>query len=93
MTTEFKTKRRFFCLKRIAARADGDPLEGAWRHHQEQESGTALAATFPSRAALAAAGYSTQEDLDGADAAELRKNAGLSTQQAAAVLAGLAKLL
>lgn len=90
---EFKSKRRYYLLKRIAAKAEGEATEGVWRHHQEQESGTALPASFPSRAALVAAGYSTEEDLDGADAAELTKNAGLSTQQAAAALAVLATLL
>lgn len=89
---EFKSPRRYYLLKRIAAKAEDDGLEGVWRHKQEQESGTALPANFPLRATLVAAGYSTEEDLDGADAAELTKNTGLSTHQANAVLTAAADL-
>lgn len=89
---EFKSTRRYYLLKRIAAKAEGEATEGVWRHKQEQESGTALPANFPLKATLAAAGYSTEEDLDGADAAELTKNTGLSTQQANAVLAAVEDL-
>lgn len=92
MASEINNTRRFFLLKRIAAKAEADPLEGAWRHNQEAIGGTALPASFPYRATLVAAGYSTTEDLDGADAAELTKNAGLATRHANAVLAALAAL-
>lgn len=92
MASEINNTRRFYLLKRIASKAEADPLEGAWRYKQEQVSGTALPASFPYRATLVAAGYSTSQDLDGADAAELTKNAGLASRQANAVLAALADL-
>lgn len=87
--TSINTARRFYLLKRRAARSLGDKgLEGVWRQKQEAESGTALAATFPARAALVAAGYSTTEDLDGADTDELVA-AGIPYHSAAAVIAAL----
>ncbi len=91
--SEFKTKRRFYLLKRLAAKAEQEPIEGVWRHYQEAETGTALAASFPSRAALVAAGYSTLQDIDGADAAELQRNAGLTSRQATAALTETEKAL
>lgn len=88
-TTSINTLRRFYLLKRLRARAIGDKgLEGVWRHKQETQAGTELAAAFPARAALVAAGYSTEEDLDGADVDEL-VSAGLTYHDATAALAAL----
>jgi hypothetical protein len=87
--TSINTVRRFYLLKRLAAYSQGDKgLAGVWRQKQEAESGTALAADFPSRALLVAAGYSTTEDLDGADTDELVA-AGLPYNDAAAAIAAL----
>ena len=84
-----KRARRYYLAKRVAARRDDDEaLELTWQAKQEAEPGTALAADYPARAALVAAGYTTTEDLDGADADELRA-AGLSTRDAEAALAAL----
>lgn len=83
------TPRRYYLLKRYAAKARRDPLEGTWRAKQEETAGAALPHDFPSRAKLVAAGYSTAEDLRGADAAELMTNASLSRREATAALAAL----
>lgn len=87
--TSITTLRRFYLLKRRKARAFGDKgLEGVWRQKQEAESGTALAATFPAFAALSSAGYTTEEDLDGADIDELVE-AGIPYHDASAAIAAL----
>lgn len=87
------TPRRYYLLKRHAARTRGErALEGVWRSKQEAEGGTGLPATFPSLTALSLAGYTHVEDVDGATAAELADNAGLSTREAEAVLSALASL-
>lgn len=81
--------RRYYLAKRQAARRDErKALELAWQAKQEAEPGVELAETYPAREALAAAGYTTTEDLDGADVDELRA-AGLSTKDAEAALAAL----
>jgi hypothetical protein len=56
---------------------------------QEAQPGTELAEDFPSRADLAALGYTTVEDLDGADQDELVR-AGLKPNQAKKIIAALA---
>lgn len=87
--SEVRRPRRYYLAKRLAARRDGQKaLELTWQGKQEAEAGTPLAADFPARAALVAAGYTTTEDLDGADVDELRR-AGLSTKDASAALAAL----
>lgn len=87
--TSINSVRRFYLLKRLRARAIGDKgLEGVFRQKQEAESGTDLAATFPAHDLLEAAGYSTEEDLDGADTDEL-VSAGIPYHDAAAALAAL----
>lgn len=52
---------------------------------------TALPATFPALSKLTAAGYTTKEDLDGADDTELVE-AGLNHSEARAAIAALAQL-
>lgn len=87
--TSINTLRRFYLLKRRKARAYGDKgLEGVWRQKQEAQAGTSLDAAFPARAALVAAGYSTEEDLDGADIDELVE-AGIPYHDASAAIAAL----
>lgn len=64
--------RRYFLLKRHAALSEQSPtLAGVWRWRQEQEPATPLPAGFPFAELLAAAGYTAEEDLRGADADEL----------------------
>lgn len=83
------TLRRYYLLKRLAARAARDPgLAGAWRSKQEAIAWPDLPAGFPSRATLIAAGYTTVRDLDGADADELA-TLGLNSAAARAVLAAM----
>lgn len=87
--SELRRPRRYYLAKRLAARRDGQKaLELTWQGKQEAEAGTPLAGGFPARAALFGAGYTTTEDLDGADVDELRC-AGLSTRDAEAALAAL----
>lgn len=84
---EIKTARRFYLHRRIEERQqDGD--EQVWQAKQEAQPGTALATTFPFRAALSACGYTTVEDLDGADVNELVR-AGLTRSQALDIIAAL----
>ena len=86
---ETSSPRRYYLHKRIAARQGlTEDLETVWQAKQEAEAGTALAATFPHRAALVAVGYSTAEDLDGADVEELRR-AGFTIRQAQEIIGAL----
>lgn len=88
-----KTARRYYLQKRLAAARAGDlELAGVWRSKQEATAATPLPADFPLSAALAAAGYSTVEDIDGASADELVSEAALSPRDAEAVLTALAAL-
>ncbi len=90
--SEIKTKRRFYLLKRLAAREASESTEPVWQAHQEEESATALPADFPSRAALVAVGYAAKEDIDGADEFELMRNTRISIREAQAVLAAIATI-
>lgn len=88
---ELKTVRRYYLKKRFFARQQLDE-EGLWIGKQEAEPGVALPATFPHIADLTGFGYTTIEDLDGADEFELTC-VGLSTIEAKAVLVALAPLV
>lgn len=69
---EVGSARRYFLLKRLAALKERLPaLAGVWRWRQEQEPATPLPAGFPFAELLTAAGYTAEEDLQGADADEL----------------------
>jgi hypothetical protein len=80
--------RRYYLGKRLEAAVRGSSLAEVWQAKQEAEPGTSLAADFPYRSRLVAAGYSTVEDLDGATVDEL-KQAGFSEREASAVLAAI----
>lgn len=67
-------------------------LESVWKSKQEAQPGTALPATFPFLSDLADAGYTTREDLDGADEYELKRIALLDAYSAQAVLYAYAHL-
>jgi hypothetical protein len=84
--------RRYYLQKRLRARQLCED-EGVWKWKQEREPGTALAADFPQRAALVAAGYTALEDIDGATTKELKRFARLSSQEADTVLAATAAAL
>lgn len=89
----FKRPRRYYLLKRrYYLDLDDEAQAGLWRGKQEAEPGTALPATFPLLSRLAAAGYTTQEDLDGADPDEL-KRASFNQTEADQILAALNDLL
>lgn len=80
-------------LKRLGAVQFSDsPLDGVWRSKQEALPGTDLPADFPMRSALATAGYTAREDLDGATADELRQFTTLNQREAEAVVAAFANL-
>jgi hypothetical protein len=83
--------RRYYLLKAQAADRDGG-FASTWWGKQEAETGEALPVGFPSLAALAAAHYTTVEDLTGAGTNELVCEASLTTRQAEAVLTALAAL-
>ena len=87
--SEVKNLRRFYLHKRIEARVYEDSdLDTVWQSKQEAIAGTALAASFPHLAELTAIGYTTVDDIDGADEEELVR-AGLSQHQATEVIAAL----
>lgn len=90
---EVKRPRRYYLLKRIYETRAESGLGNVWRAKQEGEAGVALPANFPLLAVLAAAGYETVEDLDGADADELDETCNLTARQSATVLAALESLL
>lgn len=92
MTAEIKSTRRYYLLKRLYARRLAEDSERIWQAKQEAEPGTLLPAAFPHRAELAAVGYTTAADLDGADADELTETVGLSTREADAVIAAFEAL-
>ena len=85
--------RRYYLLKRFAARDAQDLLEFTWRTEQLAQPGTDLPAGFPSKAALEAVGYVAAEDIDGACTDELREEAGLNERQAQAAIDAAAALL
>jgi hypothetical protein len=81
--------RRYYLSKRRQAADAGElGLERAWQAKQEAQPGTPLPGSFPAAAALASAGYPTNEDLRGASVDEL-VGAGLSLTDATAALAAL----
>lgn len=81
--------RRYCLLKsQVADRAGDTGLAGSWRAKQVAIAGTELAADFPARDALAVVGYTTSEDVVGAEVDELMV-AGLATDEAQAVVAAL----
>lgn len=80
--------RRYCFLQYRAALPYSDDSEQVWDGKRRTLLGTDIPATFPARAALISAGYVVLEELRGADETELTR-AGLSSQQAAAVVAAL----
>lgn len=93
--SELKTPRRFYLRKRTYWRDSAvSILESAFRAKQEAQPGTALPSTFPylSKLSVYTAGYTTVQDLDGADVDELTR-AGLTIREARIVLAALQPLL
>lgn len=85
---EVRRPRRYYLHRRIQARQLCDNAELVWKAKQEAEAGTPLVDGFPLKTELAALGYTTTEDLDGADQAELER-AGLTQQQAKTVIAAI----
>jgi hypothetical protein len=89
--SEFLRPRRYYLQKRAVAALRADAGDAAfWTAKQQAQPGTALAVDFPHLTRLASAGYSTIEDLDGADTDELRR-AGLTLRQAREALNALAE--
>lgn len=88
-----KSIRRFYLLKSRELRANGfEGLADVFAHKHASTSGTALPVDFVHLAVLADCGnYTTFEDLDGADQAELQQQ-GLTYSQAKAVLAEFSEL-
>jgi hypothetical protein len=92
-TAEVRSPRRYFLLKQ-RSHLDTDPeLSSAFKAKHDAEPGTAFPETIPSQAALAAGGYTTVEDADGADVDELVTWAALNRREAEAVLAAIAEFV
>jgi hypothetical protein len=89
----FLTLRRFYLKKRTMARLAGDlALSAVWQSRQEEQASAALPDGFPSKTALAEAGYTAAGDLEGATTDELAEWAGIPTKAGQAVLAAWAAL-
>jgi hypothetical protein len=85
--------RRYYLLESLAADLRGEEaMADLFRQKQQSVPGTALADDFPSKSLLASAGYTTIEDVNGADAEEL-ECAELTPKQAQAALSAIAALL
>jgi hypothetical protein len=76
------------------ARSEGNSeLESLWRYKQENIPSTPLPLNFPYRSELAAAGYTTMMDLDGADVPELRAVGKLRRLEAESVVEAYALIV
>lgn len=85
--------RRYYLLKRQWAAANGErTIELAWQAKQEAEAGSDLPASFPFRARLADAFYTTSEDLDGATVDELSELGAFTVAEATAILSAFNNL-
>lgn len=92
--SEVRRARRYYLLQRLAARDRVEPgLEAALRGKQEEQPGQPFPTDFPHKTALESHGYYAVEDVDGADACELRERVGLSASQSQAVIAAAAALI
>jgi len=88
-----KVPRRYYLRQRQQAVRDEEwDLAGVWRTKQQAQPGTALPTDFPHLTRLAAQGYTTREDLDGATESELQLQ-GFSSREAKAILAAIALLV
>lgn len=86
--SELRSYRRYCLMKRVVANRSGEYANAQmWQNKQEATEGTELPADFPHRSALAAAGYTTKEDIIGADDVELNDVAGLTLNAGATVIA------
>jgi hypothetical protein len=84
----FDNHRRYCFLRMKAALRIQDDNEAVWDAKRRIISGTSIPTGFPARTQLLVAGYLVTEELDGSDTTELT-TAGLTSQQAAAVLAAI----
>ena len=91
MPTSINSPRRYYLLKRLVTQSRDESIEAQWHAKQVEVAGTALPSSFPSLSLLGAF-YTTVEDLNGADVAELR-DFGLTKKQAEAVIAAAAPLI
>jgi len=82
----YGSPRRWYLRKRQNARELCDGFEGFWRSQQEAQPGTALPDNFPLLSVLTAGGYTTVEDLRGADADELVFTANMHRRDAQIVI-------
>lgn len=89
MTATINSVRRYYLLKRFASQQACDGLEQVWRGKQEAAPGVPLSDSFPYRSRLVEQGYSTVEDLNGADVCELQTHC-FSPVEAAEILTALA---
>ncbi len=84
--------RRYYLAKRHSETENDAGLESVWKAKQEAEPGAPLPVTFPCVAKLTTGGYTTVEDIRGAETAELQRYAGLTPREAQHVLLELSKL-
>lgn len=83
--------RRYYLAKRHAATSECELVMAAtWQAKQEAEPGEDLPSGFPSLSTLETKGYTTYEDLAGADVCELQEQ-GFTTREAEAILAATAE--
>lgn len=93
MAQQIPTHRRYCLLKRQQATLEErTAIAALWQAKQEAESGTELPSDFPLKSRLAAAFYTTEEDLDGCTVEELSDLGCFTVREAETILAAVAAL-
>lgn len=88
--SELRNLRRYCVVQAYEARQVYDfGLHKALLGVRDTQAGTQLVSSTPGYSKLVAAGYVALEDLDGADADELQKVAGITRHEATAIFAAL----
>lgn len=88
--SELRNLRRYCVVQAYEARlTDDHGLQKALLGVRDTQAGTQLDLSTPAYSKLVAAGYVAREDLDGADADELQKVAGVTRHEAAAIFVAL----
>jgi len=86
VTTSLGSARRYYLRKsQFYASADEQGLAATYQGLHDSVVGTPVPAAVPFRDKLAAAGYTTTEDIVGSDVDELVEFGGLNYREAAAV--------
>lgn len=92
--SDINSIRRYYLGERLNALFMGEEgLAAVWRYKQESIPGSPLPSDFPFSAELAKRGYTTVEDVWGADSRELQMRAYLPARDAELVVTRIAALV